>query len=192
MAFRRRTEPYSVVELYEYAVGALGRRARTVAELRRLLRQRVGGPRSSMPDAGVPGTPQGDSGETMIQVVIDKLKEQRYLNDTEYATSYTALRRENEKLGRRRVITDLKAKGVHSDIIEKTVAAAYDGVDEAAQARQFLARKRIRKPADEKQAARIFRALLRAGFTTRTIIGILKQWDVEDEVITALEGEEEG
>jgi regulatory protein len=179
MAFRRRTEPYSVVELYEYAVGALGRRARTVAELKRLLRQRVGGP-------------NGDSGETMIQVVIDKLKEQRYLNDTEYATSYSALRREHEKLGRRRIITDLKAKGVHGDIIEKTVAAAYDGVDEEAQARQYLARKRLRKPADDKQAARVFRTLLRAGFTTRTIIGILKNWDVEDEVITALEGEEEG
>jgi len=32
---------YSEEELYEYAVGALARRMRTVAELKRLLRQRV-------------------------------------------------------------------------------------------------------------------------------------------------------
>ncbi len=178
MALKRRVEPYSVVELYEYAVGALGRRARTVAELKRLLRQRMRGL-------------NGESGETMIQVVVDKLKEQRYLNDTEYAASYSALRRENEKFGRRRVVTELKTKGVHGDIIEQTVAAAYDGVDEEAQARQFLARKRLTKPADPKQAARIFRTLQRAGFSTRTVIHILKNWDVDDEVITALEGEEE-
>jgi len=34
---------YTEGELYEYAVGALARRMRTVAELKRLLRQRVEG-----------------------------------------------------------------------------------------------------------------------------------------------------
>lgn len=178
MALKRGTEPYSVVELYEYAVSALGRQMRTVAELKRLLRRRLSG-------RGQAG------GETMIQVVVDKLKEQHYLNDTDYAASYSALRRDHEKLGRRRIITDLKIKGVHSDIIEKTVADAYAAVDEEAQARRFLARKRLAKPADQRQTARIFRALMRAGFSTSTIIKILKHWDVDDEVITALEGEGE-
>ena len=41
MAFPRPRKLYTETELYEYAVGALGRRMRTVAELKRLLRQRV-------------------------------------------------------------------------------------------------------------------------------------------------------
>ncbi len=174
MPFSRRKTPYDVVALYEYAVGALGRRMRSVAELKRLLRQRV---------AGLEG------GETMVEVVIDKLKEQRYLNDTQFAAAYSSFRRENEKFGRRRVITDLKQKGVHGDIIEKTVGEAYAGISDEQQAREFLARRRLRRPGNQKEAARIFRTLARAGFSTRSIVAILKKWDVEDEVITSLETE---
>ena len=64
------------------------------------------------------------------------------------------------------------------------------GVNEEKQAREYLRRKRLKKPADQKQAARIFRALMRAGFGAKTIFGILKKWDVDEEVLTALEGEE--
>ncbi|MGH9603094.1 MAG: regulatory protein RecX, partial [Terriglobales bacterium] len=97
----------------------------------------------------------------------------------------------NEKLGRRRVVTELKARGVHGEVIEKAVGAAYQGVNEEKLARAFLARKRMRKPATQKEAARIFRALARAGFSTGVIFRILKKWDVEDEVLTALEGEQD-
>jgi regulatory protein len=175
MTFARRKTPYNVAELYDYAVGALARRARSVAELKRLMRPRVG---------------NQEGGETMIQVVIDKLKEQHYLNDTAFATSYSGFRRE-EKLGRMRVINDLKKKGVHADVIEKSVAEAYQGVNEEKLAREYLQHKRLKKPEDNKQAAKIFRALVRAGFGTRTIFAILKNWDVDEEVITALEGEAE-
>jgi len=44
---------------------------------------------------------------------------------------------------------------------------------------------------DQKQAARIFRALARAGFPSRVIIPILKKWKVEDETLSALEQERE-
>jgi SOS response regulatory protein OraA/RecX len=43
------------------------------------------------------------------------------------------------------------------------------------------------KPKDQKQAARIFRNLMRAGFRAKTIFTILKKWDVDDETLTALE-----
>src|SRR5882672_9796130 len=68
----------------------------------------------------------------------------------------------------------------------------FDEVSEEKQAREYLRRKRLKKPGDQKQAARIFRALLRAGFGAKTIFGILKKWDVDEEVLTALEGEGEG
>jgi SOS response regulatory protein OraA/RecX len=87
------------------------------------------------------------------------------------------------------VITDLKAKGVHSEVIDKAVDAVYDEVSDEAQAREYLKRKRIVKPKDQKQSARIFRQLVRAGFASKTIFAILKKWDVDDETLTVLEQE---
>jgi regulatory protein len=175
MGFSRAKKTWDEAALYEYAIGALGRRMRSVAELKRLMRQRLGG---------------AENGEALMDAVISRLKDQRYLNDTQYAATYSSLRRDNQKFGRMRVITDLKSRGVHQDVIAKTVAGAYAGVNEEKLAREYLRRKRLKKPADTRQAAKIFRALIRAGFRTRTIISILKKWDVEDEVISALETEE--
>jgi regulatory protein len=62
-------------------------------------------------------------------------------------------------------------------------------VNEEKLARDFLQRKRLKKPADQKQAARIFRQLTRAGFTAKTIFKILKKWDVDEETLSAFEEE---
>jgi regulatory protein len=161
--------------LYEYAVGALGRRMRSVAELKRLLRPRV--------------ESETEYGQTLVELVIRRLKDQGYLNDAKYAAAYSAFRRDNEKFGRMRVVTDLKAKGVHGEVIEKAVGSVYDDVNEEKQAREFLRRKRLTRPKDQKHAARIFRQLARAGFGSRTIFAILKKWDVDEETLTALESE---
>ena len=170
----RRRKTYDEPALYEYAVGALARKARSVAELKRLLRQRL---------------PAGDASEALVEAVIARLKDQKYLNDSAYAAAYSSYRKENQRFGRLRVVSDLKARGVHGDVISKAVTSAYAGADEEGLARQYLRRKRLKQPADAKEAARIFRTLMRAGYTSRTIIRILKQWDVDDEVLTALESE---
>ena len=176
MAFSRpKKRSYSEDELYEYAVGALARRMRTVAELKRLMRARVA-------DA------ESEYGQTLVELVIRRLKDQRYLNDSQYAASFSSLRRDNQKFGRMRIVTDLKTKGVHGDLIQKAVDAAFDGVSEEKQAREYLHKKRLEKPKDQKQTARVFRQLARAGFGTKTIFTILKKWDVDDETLSALEG----
>ena len=162
--------------LYDYAIRSLSRRMRTVAELKRLMRPRV---------------PKGEIGELLIKMVILRLKDQKYLNDSNYAAAYSAYRRDTEKFGKRRIITDLKIKGVHADVIENAVNEAYSSVDEQAQARAFLKRKRLKKPANHREAARIFRALLRAGFRAGAAITVLKKWDIDDEVLTALQEEAE-
>ncbi|HKN17152.1 MAG TPA: RecX family transcriptional regulator, partial [Candidatus Sulfotelmatobacter sp.] len=90
---------------------------------------------------------------------------------------------------RMRVVTDLKIKGVHGEVIEKAVDAAFEGVSEEQQAREYLRRKRMVKPKDQKATARIFRQLARAGFGTKTIFTILKNWDVDEETLSALESE---
>ena len=175
MPFPHPKKVYTEAELYEYAVSALGRRMRTVAELKRLLRLRV--------------EADTEFGQTLVELIIRKLKDQGYLNDSRYAAAFSSLRRDNEKFGRMRVVTDLKIKGVHGEVIETAVSAAFDEVNEEKQARAYLQRKRLRKPQDQKQAARIFRQLTRAGFRSKTIFTILKKWDVDEEMLTALEGE---
>jgi regulatory protein len=168
----KKKQPLDEATLYEYAIGALGRRMRTVAELKRLMRSRV---------------EEGDAGETKIDRVVARLKEQRYLNDTNFAADYTRLRQENNRFGKRRVQQDLIQKGVHANVIAKTLDAAYENVNEEELARQHLTRKRVRKPANEKETARVMRMLVRVGFSTGVIFKILKQWDVDDEALAALE-----
>lgn len=175
MAFGRPKKVYTEDELYQYAVGALARRMRSVAELKRLLRNKV--------------EADTEIGKTLVELVVFRLKDHGYLNDAKYAAAYSSFRRDNEKFGRRRVITDLKVKGVHGEVIEKAVSSAYEDVNEEKLARDYLRRKRFQKPKDQKQAARIFRQLMRAGFGSKTIFTILKKWDVDDETLTALESE---
>jgi regulatory protein len=177
MAFARGRKLETEAELYDYALGALGRRMRSVAELKRLLRQRV--------------EAETEIGKTLIELVVRRLKDNGYLNDAKYAAAYSAFRRDNEKYGRRRVITDLKIKGVVGEVLEKAVEDSFAEVDDEKQARGYLQRKRVKKPTDQKQAARIFRQLMRAGFSSKTIFKILRNWDVDEETLTAFESEVE-
>jgi regulatory protein len=158
--------------LHDYAVKALGRHMRTEAELRRLMHQRV---------------EPGPAGETVIAAAIARLKEYGYLDDKSYAETFARLRHENEKLGQRSVRQKLQQKGVSARIVDDTIEARYAGTDEEALARQYLDRKRLRKPEDEKQTARVMRRLVSAGFSTSTIYKILRQWNVADEALTQLD-----
>jgi regulatory protein len=175
VAFKKSKRILDPPALYEYAVGALSRRMRSVAELKRLLQQK---------------NIEGDDREAVIEAVIRKLKDQKYLNDADFAAQYTSYRKSNEKFGKLRVITDLKQKGVHGEVIEKAVGAAYEDVNEEQLAREHLARKRMKKPTTQKESARIYRALARAGFCSRAIFKVLKKWDVDEETLTALESED--
>jgi regulatory protein len=159
-------------ELYEYAVKALGRHMRTEVELRRLMQQRA---------------EFGEQGEATIAAVVARLKEQRYLDDQSYAETYARLRQQNDKLGARRVRNDLAQKGLKSALIEETVGARYGETDEETLARQHLERKRIKKPENERETARVVRRLVGAGFTTGVIFKILQQWDVPEETLSAVE-----
>jgi regulatory protein len=174
MAFgraRKKREPLGEAALFEYAVGALARKMRSVRDLKRLLRTRA---------------EEGEPGERAMDRVVARLKELNYLNDTRFAADYTRLRTENEKFGRRRVQQDLVQKGVHKELIASTIAEAYEDVDEVALAREYIARKRMKRPEGEdakKQAARVMGRLTRAGFSAGAIFKVLREWDVAvDEV----------
>jgi regulatory protein len=176
MAFgRKASKPREFLNeagLYDYAVKALGRHMRSEAELRRLMKTRV---------------EPGERGDAVIAAALVRLKEHGYLDDQSFAETYARLRQENEKLGERRVRQDLQQKGVSSELITETLEARYGQTNEEALARQHLERKRIRKPENEKETARVMRRLVAAGFSTGVIYKILRQWEVPDEALAALD-----
>jgi regulatory protein len=184
-AFRARKKPAPLNEegLYHYAVKLLGQQMRTVAEVKRLLRRRL--EPDGLENSG--SGRAGDAGEARLNAVIARLHEYRYLDDVGYAKDYAKLRQENASLGKRRVEQDLMRKGVAKETIKTTLDAAYEGVGEEELARRHLERKRIRKPANEKEAARVARMLMRAGFSMAAIVRILKKWDVDDSALAAIE-----
>jgi regulatory protein len=182
VAFGRRAAktkaPLGEAGLYQYAVRALGRQMRTELELRRLMNARAAA---------------GESGELAVRAAIARLKEHGYLDDRAFAETYARLRQENEKHGARRVRQDLQKKGIHSELVNETIDARYGGAsderlaNEEKLAREYLDKKRIRKPANEKETARVMRRLIAAGFSTGIIYKILRQWNVAEEELAALE-----
>jgi len=158
--------------LFDYAVKALGRSMRSEAELRRLMKMRV---------------EPGANGEVAMSAVVLRLKDYGYLDDQVFAETYARLRQENQKFGVRRVRQDMQQKGLGSALIAETLEARYGQTNEEALAREHLERKRIKKPENEKETARVMRRLVGAGFSTGVIYKILRQWDVPEEALAALE-----
>jgi regulatory protein len=177
---KKQSAPLDEAALHEYALKSLGRKMRSESELRRLMHSKVERP-----------GPNGDTGAAKIAAVIARLKEYGYLNDSFFAETYARLRQENEKLGQRRVRQALGQKGVATGIVDEVIEARYGQLDEETLARQYLERKRIRKPENDKETARVMRRLVAAGFSTGAIYKILRQWDVPDETLAALENLED-
>jgi regulatory protein len=159
-------EPLTEAALFDHATASLGRRAQTVAELKRKLRARV---------------EDGEAGERKIAAVVSKLKDYKFLNDASYAADYTRLRQENDKLGRRRVQQGLMQKGVHPELVASTLESAYENVNEEQLARAYIERKRMAQPKDKKEAARVVRRLVAAGFTPSTVFKVLRKWVPDEE-----------
>ena len=180
MAFARpkKREPVGEAELFDYAVGSLGRRMRTVRDLRRLMKPRAH---------------EGEQGERDMDRVVERLVDLKYLSDTRFAQDFTRLRKENQGFGRRRVAQDLAMKGVGKELVAETVGAAYEETDEVAMARAYCERKRIKPPSDglnrQKEVARIMGRLMRAGYSSAAIGKMLKGWRVE--VTEAIEAADE-
>ena len=165
MAYSRSRQPrlLSAAELQHYAIQALARRARSTAELRRLLKRRA-------PDPGD------------IPAVLAKLKEYGFLDDERYAQAFASWRLENNRLGQRRVERDLRSHLVAPKLAKQAVAAVYEEVDESAMVREHITR-RIRHrgaPKDRKALASLYRHLIGAGFSSAAIIPALRRLSKPD------------
>ena len=177
MAFakaRTARPPLDAVGLLEFAVRSLSSKMKSVRDLRRRMSHRA---------------EPGEAGEAAMDAVILKLKELGYLSDERFAADYTRLRKENEKYGKRRVQQGLMQKGIAQELTQSTLATAYDEVDEVALAKEYVARKRMKKPEGEKEVARAMRRLVGAGFSTQTIWKVLRGWGAELEGVDLEDGE---
>lgn len=153
--------------LMNYAARALTSRALSLNELRDRLKRRA-------------------SRQDDVAEVIARLKEAGFLNDRKLADSFANWRRENQGLGKTRVVHDLMARRIAPAVAKQAVEAAYSGVDEVALIESFLARKYRGKNlgellGEEKHLASVFRRLRGAGFSAGNSIRVLKRYAAEAE-----------
>jgi regulatory protein len=105
--------------------------------------------------------------DSIVETVIERLREYGYLNDARYAQSYASLRVQQRPIGRQRLERDLRMKKVD----KQTVDAALDQVFEATPEEELIDRaiaKRIRlrgRPQTRVEAKKLFDHLLRQGFS---------------------------
>ena len=169
MAFGKTKKPRKPLEymgLLDYAVKSLGAKMKSERDLRKRLLERVA------PD---------ESGRADVEKVLAKLKELGYLSDARFAADFARLRQENEKFGARRVQQGLMQKGVASSVVSEAVTKQYEDVDETALARQYVERKRLVQPGGDreqkqKETAKIMRRLVAAGFSSKAVWAVLRDW----------------
>ena len=132
--------------LWGYALKALAARAHSAGELREKLRRRA---------------------ERAVDVdeILDRLKQDGYLDDRRFAESFASARLANDRFGRARVLQDLRQRRVAPALAERTVRQVYENVDEQALIESWIRRKYRREPReglfqDEKDMASAYRRLL--------------------------------
>jgi len=148
--------------LWSYALRLLGQRAYSSGELRSKLRLRA------------------DSVGAAEQVMT-KLADYGLLDDQKFAETYAVSRRENDQLGRLRVLRDLRARRVPHQVAERAVSRAFSETDEQELAAAHLTRKLRGKDlaewlSDERHLASAFGRLQRAGFSASASIAVLKRF----------------
>jgi regulatory protein len=130
-----------------------------------------------------------------VEEVLRRLKESSFLNDERFAESFANWRRETEGHGKARVLRDLMARRVSTEIATQASNAAFSGTDESAMIEQYLQRKfraenlgELLK--EEKRLASTFRRLRTAGFSAGGSIRVLKRYAAEAERLEGMDDQE--
>jgi regulatory protein len=173
----RKPRPLDAEGLWSYALKALGGRAHSTGELREKLRRRA----ERVSD---------------IDEVIARLKDSGYLDDKRFAEGFASARLSNDRMGRGRVIQDLRQRRVAPAVAESTVKRVYEEVDEQALIEDWIRRKYRTAPReglfqDEQDLGAAYRRMLRAGFRTGEILRALKKFAKNPELLDGFEPPEE-
>lgn len=157
-----------------YSARVLSARAQTAAELREKLKRRA-----------------ADSAD--VDGVLARLKQMGYLNDERFAEGFASWRKDQEGLGKTRVLRDLMARRVAPAVARQAAEAAFQKTDEIAMIEKFLERKYRGKDlgtllAEEKHLASAYRKLRLAGFSSGNSIRVLKRHAAEADRLEEMAG----
>jgi len=162
-------------ELYAAALGILVRRAHSVYEMRRALERRA-------------------DDETLVRRVLQRLKDEKLLDDARYAREFARYHAESRRQGRFRIARDLRTRGVPDRHIEAALGELLRETDERALVRKRLEHRlrqiiprgvqvheaNAREALDERRLASVYRSLLRAGFSADVIRAELRALTKQD------------
>jgi regulatory protein len=131
-----------------------------------------------------------------VDEAMARLKEDGYLDDRKFAEGFAAARLANDKLGRGRVVRDLRQRRVAPSLAEQTVRQVYRNVDEEALIEDWVRRKYRLTPPEglfqrEKDMAAAYRRLLHAGFRSGDILRVLKRFARHSELLETFEPPED-
>jgi regulatory protein len=130
----------------DLAYHAVGRRERTIAELRTCLERKRVGPAA-------------------IDAAVERLREDGLLDDARYARRFADDKRELERWGRERIARDLHRRGVPPDLIEAAVADRGREA-ELATALLLLEQRFPTPPSDDRGRGRAWSLLIRRGYAS--------------------------
>jgi len=140
------------------AVALLARRPHTEAELRRALAA-----------AGFP--------DEAIEATLARLRDRGYVGDHALAVQYIVSRAERLGHAPARLAAELRARGVSEEVLREAEREARElhGIDALQLVRREVGRRGAGRGADPRRNARVYNALLRAGYEAdllRAVLGI--------------------
>ena len=116
----------------------------------------------------------------MIQEVVSRLESQNYINDQDFARYFIENRHQNKGISTKRLIQELKIKGIDSDIIEQAIFDQGTGNlfrEEEVEIEKMI-KKQLRKTSDRQK---IIAYLARQGFSYDLIKAKLDQYLTTEE-----------
>lgn len=132
---------------FQRAAKLLAAKPRSIAELRERLAERC-------------------SSKTIVETVIERLREYGYLDDERYALGYASLKVKQQPIGRRRLKQNLTMKQVDRTVADEVLDQVYSETSEEELIDQAVAKRlRLRgRPKTRAEAKSLFDYLLRQGF----------------------------
>lgn len=110
--------------------------------------------------------------EVCIQMAIDYVKSYHYIDDLRYAKTY--VRQQQHKKSRQRLRMDLMKKGVGKGLIEEALEEEFAS-DERDKIKELLEKRRYDYTTkDVKEQQRTYQFLLRRGYRSSDILGVMR------------------
>jgi regulatory protein len=169
----RRPRPLDGEALWTYALKLLGAQARSTGEMREKLLRRA-------------------ERSIDVETAIARLKDAGYLDDHRFAEAFASARLANDKLGRAKVIQDLRQRRIAPALAAETVRAVYEGVADQALIEAWIRHKYAKAPreglfASQKDMASAYRRMQQAGFPSGEILRALKRFAKNPDLLDGFE-----